>query len=105
MPPSVEEVREYCLQRGNEVDAQRFVDYYTSVGWMIGRTRMRDWRAAVRSWEPSARAQRASPTSGQKPRPGAVTASDPGQVDPLALAAIQRMMADDWKDFGDSCAT
>jgi len=96
MPPSVEEVREYCLQRGNEVDAQRFVDYYTSVGWMIGRTRMRDWRAAVRSWEPSARAQRASPTSGQKPRPGVVTASDPGQVDPLALAAIQRMMAEDW---------
>lgn len=51
VPPSVEEVREYCQTRGNNVDAQRFVDYYTSNGWMVGRNKMKDWKAAVHTWE------------------------------------------------------
>ena len=49
--PGVEEVRAYCLERGNCVDAQKFVDYYESNGWRVGRNPMKDWKAAVRTWE------------------------------------------------------
>lgn len=51
VPPSVEEVRVYCLERGNGIDPQYFVDYYDARGWMIGKNKMKDWRAAVRTWE------------------------------------------------------
>ena len=50
-PPTLEEVRSYCAERNNNVDAQRFVDYYTSNGWQVGKNKMKDWRAAVRTWE------------------------------------------------------
>lgn len=49
--PSVEEVADYCRERSNRVDPQRFVDYYTSNGWKVGRNAMKDWKAAVRTWE------------------------------------------------------
>ena len=49
--PTVEEVKAYCLERKNKVDAEAFVDFYTSKGWLIGKNRMKDWRAAVRTWE------------------------------------------------------
>lgn len=49
--PTVEEVAEYCRERKNGVDAQRFVDYYASNGWKVGRNAMKDWKAAVRTWE------------------------------------------------------
>lgn len=52
-PPTVEDVYSYCLERGNQVDPQRFVDYYTSNGWMVGKNKMKDWKAAVRTWEKS----------------------------------------------------
>ena len=51
-PPTLEEVQEYCYTRGNKVDAQRFYDFYTANGWCQGRGKpIRDWRAAVRTWE------------------------------------------------------
>ena len=50
-PPSVDEVAAYCRERGNGVDAQRFVDFYASKGWRVGNAGMKDWRAAVRNWE------------------------------------------------------
>lgn len=50
-PPTVDQVAEYCKERRNGIDAQRFVDHYTSNGWMVGRTKMKDWKAAVRTWE------------------------------------------------------
>lgn len=50
-PPTLEEVRDYCIERRNNVDPQRFMDYYTSNGWRVGKNPMRDWRAAVRNWE------------------------------------------------------
>ena len=49
--PSLNEVQEYCLERENNVDPVKFYDYYESVGWMIGRAHMKNWMAAVRSWE------------------------------------------------------
>ncbi len=51
VPPTVEEVASYCFERMSKVDPQRFVDYYTSNGWMVGKNMMKDWKAAVRTWE------------------------------------------------------
>jgi hypothetical protein len=51
IPPTLEEVTAYCFERGNHVDPQRFIDYYTSNGWMVGRNKMKDWKASVRTWE------------------------------------------------------
>lgn len=50
-PPSLDEVRAYIAERGSAVDAQQFVDFYASKGWMVGKNRMKDWNAAVRTWE------------------------------------------------------
>lgn len=50
-PPSVQDVQDYCQERGNRVDAQRFVDFYAAKGWKVGAQPMRDWKAAVRTWE------------------------------------------------------
>lgn len=50
-PPTLEEVQAYCYERNNGVDAQRFIDYYTSNGWQVGKNKMKDWKAAVRTWE------------------------------------------------------
>ncbi len=50
-PPTLEEVTAYCIERNNSVDAQRFIDYYTSNGWQVGKNKMKDWKAAVRTWE------------------------------------------------------
>ena len=52
-PPTVEEVQAYCRERQNNVDPQRFIDYYTARGWLIGKNKMKDWKAAVRTWERS----------------------------------------------------
>lgn len=53
VPPTLDEVQAYCRERGNNVDAQRWYDHYTSNGWIVGRTKMKDWKAAVRTWERS----------------------------------------------------
>ena len=47
----MEEVASYCRERGNHVDPHYFHSYYESNGWRVGRNPMRDWKAAVRSWE------------------------------------------------------
>lgn len=50
-PPEIETIREYCSGRNNSVDPQTFYDFYASKGWMIGKNKMKDWKAAVRTWE------------------------------------------------------
>ena len=49
--PTLEEVRQYCLERKNKIDAEKFIDYYESNGWKVGRNSMKDWKAAIRTWE------------------------------------------------------
>jgi hypothetical protein len=49
--PTVEEVSAYCNDRGNYINAQNFVDFYESKGWKVGSSPMKDWKAAVRTWE------------------------------------------------------
>lgn len=49
--PTFEEISAYCAERGNRVDPERFLAYYESNGWKVGRNPMKDWKAAVRNWE------------------------------------------------------
>lgn len=49
--PTVEEVQEYCTERGNNIDAQHFIDYYSARGWMLGKNHIKDWKACIRTWE------------------------------------------------------
>ena len=49
--PSLEEIKEYCLQRKNGVDANTFYNFYESKGWMIGKNKMKNWKAAIHTWE------------------------------------------------------
>ncbi len=49
--PTVADVRSYCLERRNGIDAGAFVDFYESKGWRIGKSPMKDWKAAMRTWE------------------------------------------------------
>jgi len=50
-PPTVEEVSAYCQERGNNIDAETFCDFYQSKDWVIGKDKMKNWQAAVRTWE------------------------------------------------------
>ena len=61
--PSVDEVAAYCKEHGYKVDAQMFVDFYTSKGWMVGKNKMKDWQAAVRTWARNNKAQKATDVS------------------------------------------
>ena len=89
-PPSIEEVATYCRERGNGVDASRFVDFYSSKGWMVGKSRMKDWKAAVRNWERS-RDEKATPAK----KPGYNVQHHDGDLSDLQKAAIQRMLGEE----------
>lgn len=49
--PSIEDIKAYCQERQNNVDANKFFNFYESKGWMVGKTKMKDWKASVRTWE------------------------------------------------------
>ena len=49
--PTLSEIKAYCIERNNNVDAQHFYDYYESNGWKVGKNSMKNWQAAVRTWE------------------------------------------------------
>ena len=51
LPPTISEVKEYCEKRKNGISPEQFVNFYQSKGWMIGKNKMKDWKAAVRTWE------------------------------------------------------
>ena len=59
-PPTVDEVRAYCQERNNGINPEGFVNHYESKGWFIGKNKMKDWKAAVRTWE--TRQRRNKPT-------------------------------------------
>lgn len=67
VPPTVEEVADYCFERMSKVDPQRFVDYYTSNGWMVGKNKMKDWKAAVRTWDQKENAKPQRPAKSTNP--------------------------------------
>jgi len=88
-PPTVEQVRDYCQERKNDIDAQAFVDHYTANGWMRGKNKIKDWRACVRTWEQTRKTQ-----SGQL------------ELDdwPDVLSAIKRTYQPDIKNRSDVAA-
>lgn len=49
--PTIEEVKNYCNERNNNIDPEAFIDFYKSKNWYIGKNKMKDWKAAVRTWE------------------------------------------------------
>lgn len=51
--PSISDIKQYCMERNNNVNAEHFFDYYESNGWKVGKNSMKDWKAAVRTWERS----------------------------------------------------
>lgn len=59
--PSIEDVKAYCAQRNKGVDAERFLNYYEANGWKVGKNPMKDWKAAVRTWENNGYGGRGSP--------------------------------------------
>ena len=85
-PPSVEDVAAYCRERGNKIDAQTFVDFYSSKGWKVGNSPMKDWKASVRTWERS----RDAPT--QKPRPVHAQQYTQRDYDEEQEQALKRML-------------
>ncbi|SFH98502.1 hypothetical protein [Planctomicrobium piriforme] len=68
-PPTVEEVARYCAERNNEVDAEAFVSHYQSNGWKVGKNPMKDWKAAVITWEKSAKERRTPVSRGAYQKP------------------------------------
>jgi hypothetical protein len=85
-PPSIDEVKAYCQERGNGVDAERFIDYYNANGWRVGKNAMKDWKAAVRTWEKNGYGNGVS-YGNKKPVPTGGT----GELGEAELAAIQRL--------------
>lgn len=67
--PSIKEIRQYCIERKNAVDPEQFFDFYESKGWMVGKNKMKDWKACVRTWEKN------SKQSESKPEPITVSAA------------------------------
>ena len=58
VPPTLNEVQDFILKNGYSVDADRFIDFYGAKGWMIGKNKMKDWKAAVRNWQRGQKAKR-----------------------------------------------
>lgn len=78
-PPTLTEVTEYCTERNNGVDPERFIDFYASKGWKVGNQPMKDWKACVRTWE---KRDRASPKE------------EKGKFDDIAARLISESMGD-----------
>lgn len=86
-PPTLEEVREYCQERKNSVDPERWLDHYTSNGWKVGRNPMKDWKAAVRTWERSGYNDPPKKTAGH---PGQRQAAEQSKLNEALRIAMER---------------
>ena len=87
-PPTPELVREYCGERRNQIDPDQFVNFYTARGWMVGKNKMKDWKASIRYWE----------TNGYSNTPPA----KPNYIHPDWLNEEKKLKE---KDFSDSKVT
>jgi hypothetical protein len=86
IPPSVDDVKAYCEERGNKVDASSFIDHYAANGWMRGKSKIKDWKACVRTWE--------------TPKPNGTTAT--ASIWPAIVAHLGRI--DPYKDYSEGIA-
>lgn len=86
--PTLEQVRDYCVERKNTLNPQAFVDFYDSKGWKVGNQAMKDWKAAVRTWETRHKAGPVSPAA-----PKVLNyESDAGMKNLMADVKIRRKM-------------
>lgn len=69
IPPTIEQVQTYCSTRGNNVNPEQFVSYYTANGWKVGKNPMKDWKAAVRTWENNGYSNNGKNNGGNKDNP------------------------------------
>ena len=79
VPPTVAEVSAYCLERDNGIDPEAFVAYYEAAGWMRGKSKISDWRAAVRTWERKRREEQPAP-----PKQYRLVEKPQAEFDPMA---------------------
>ena len=79
--PSLDEVKDYCHERGNNIDPETFIDFYAAKGWKVGNQPMKDWKACVRTWEKRDRG-RASPKE------------EKGKFDDIAAQLVRESMGD-----------
>lgn len=84
--PTLDEVKAYCAERHNGVDAERWMAYYEANGWKVGKNAMKDWRAAVRTWENNGY------STGKPAQQGAARAEDDPRM-AEKLDAMRRMNA------------
>lgn len=66
VPPTLSEVKAYCQERNNGINPQSFIDFYSSKGWFVGKNKMKDWKAAVRTWEQRRKEERGEDDRVQK---------------------------------------
>ena len=62
--PTIEEIKTYCIERNNNIDAEMFYDFYESKNWYVGKNKMKDWKASVRTWERSRKDKQKKGSSG-----------------------------------------
>ena len=105
--PSLDDVKAYALERGSAVDCEKFYDHYSAVGWMMGKTPIKDWKAAFRKWEKTEKAP-APPSASYSysPKPEQVSAPAAGEehydknenssfdTDDFFMAALRRSYGD-----------
>ena len=77
-PPSVDDVSAYITEKGYDIDAEAFVDFYASKGWKVGNSPMKDWKAAVRTWVNRKKEETPAPKP-KPPQTGGTQANNPFQ--------------------------
>lgn len=92
VPPTLDEVIDYCRERGNRVNPEKWFDFYASKGWMIGKNKMKDWKAAVRTWEKDVTGKWPPKTATTAPAQKYEQRDYASEQD----AAVDRMMNSDW---------
>ena len=95
-PPLLDDVRDYCKSRGNGIDPDEWYDFYASKGWMIGRNKMVDWKAAVRTWEIKRKASGAKQDTGNSQG----NSQEPGDFAERMRAQVENARREQqrWKD-------
>ena len=80
--PTIEQIAAYCQERQNGIDAEAFFYFYESKGWLVGKTPMKDWQAAVRTWEQKRKNE--TQHGNNNPRQAATTAANPTEAKPYS---------------------
>lgn len=92
VPPTVEEVQEYCNERMNGIDPEKFVYYYQMRGWKVGKEIMKDWKAAVRMWERNEKTWQSAPTYTPQNKSQPTADELFGEVDPETEQRINQLL-------------